>query len=136
MFKRKPLLNEFETELTEKVLSSLEPEDVKTLTDQLSKFNDVYREPKLKGVNRQATNLYWKKLWKISRDFPLVFDASKEEEKLAHLLVDTSEGKQIEVTFWLVHGAMFSIEFVSKDGTFEPESSFVISSIDIFPDRD
>lgn len=133
---KRTLLNDFEIRLVSEVSQELSDSDNETFLDQMSKFNDVYREPPLEGVNRVGTNLYWKRFWKIRRDFPLLFDSRNEEDRLASIQVKTAKGSIIDVSFWLVNGAMFSMEFTSKEGIYIPEGSdFSIESVSIFPDK-
>lgn len=125
------LFDSFERDLIERLTKALNLANAEIFQDQMGRFNKVRRTPDGGNVSRVETNMYWKEWGKIRRDFPKRFLCSEREKKLATLVVDSSIG-EINVEFWLVDGAMFSMEFSSPQQVFRPlDPSYVVKSIKI-----
>ena len=118
------VLTDFEDDLICHLRQNLPSDWVPILEDQLKRFNKIDRVLKPGSeLPFGHTSFYWVKFGKAKLDFPVVFPSNKEEYLLATLEI-IEEENVINVSFRLVKGFLFSIEYRSKKKVFNPQGEY------------
>jgi hypothetical protein len=116
---------EFESTLIQKLRTSVDAETLKTLDDQLARFNRVQRvlvdDPRLKYG---STMFYWIKSGKsLVGKFPKCIDGinkNVDEAIFFRCVVEDSTGNKIRVDFWTVHGVFVLMKYFSDRRVWYP----------------
>lgn len=126
-------LTEFENVIIDELKKHLSSDQTKALDDQMDRFNKIDRvlEPK-EDLKFGHTSFYWIKGGKAKLDFPYRFETNKEEDVLAMMDVRCLDNNIVtKVTFILVNGFLFSVEYRSKSDSFLPKGEFKIENVEV-----
>lgn len=132
IFSRKNAFDSFETLIIQSVIDQLDLDDAHILRAQVDLLNSTrrdYDEDKKKLV----VYFYWKYFGKPRTDFPLKWEASEKERKLARVHIAYGNDISITTDLFVVLGCFFYIEFSSNKEEFRPPSpNFVIKDVEVF----
>ena len=118
--------NKLEKSIIKSLLLSLSENNRKILESQLSKINNVKRDPE-----GYESYFYWIKHGKSNRNFPIRFEVQEGEYKLADMSVSYF-GRQVPISVWLYDGVIFRIEYGPSVTTLEPRDNYQIEEINIY----
>lgn len=132
IFSGKNAFDSFETSIIQAAIEKMDLEDANILRAQFALLNSTrrdYDEDKKKLV----VYFYWKYFGKPRTDFPLKWEASEKERKLARVHVAYGDELSITADLFVVLGCFFYIEFSSNKEEFRPPSpNFVIKDVEVF----
>ena len=126
-------LTPFEIDLLNALKSNIPAEWVAILDSQIERFNQVDRVVfSSDDLPFGHTSFYWIKGGKPRIDFPLKFPTKKDDDILATLqVISLVDKNKIDVTFRLIYGFLFSIEYRSDLNIFTPNDGYKIQNIKI-----
>ena len=124
----RPTLRPYEQRLIDALAGQLGPEAKALLVKQVEQVNLVQRHAEDKEVN-----LYAMKVGKPAFDGASLFPLRAEAKLAAITFKAPSHAKSCRVTFWLVNGHLFTLEFNQSPKALQPET-IEIQKADVFVD--
>lgn len=132
IFSGKNAFDSFETSIVQAVIEKMDLEDANILRAQLALLNSTHRDYD-EDKKKLVVYFYWKYFGKPRTDFPLKWEASEKERKLARVHVAYGDDLSITADLFVVLGCFFYIEFSSNKEEFRPPSpNFAIKDIEVF----
>lgn len=132
IFSGKNAFDSFETSIIQAVIEKMDLEDANILRSQLALLNSTHRDYD-EDKKKLVVYFYWKYFGKPRTDFPLKWEASEKERKLARVHIAYGDELSITADLFVVLGCFFYIEFSSNKEEFRPPSpNFVIKDVEVF----
>lgn len=132
IFSGKNAFDSFGTSIVQAVIDKMDLEDANILRSQLALLNSTHRDYD-EDKKKLVVYFYWKYFGKPRTEFPLKWEASEKERKLARVHIAYGGELSITADLFVVLGCFFYIEFSSNKEEFRPPSpNFVIKDVEVF----
>jgi len=128
------LLDPIERSFFDLVLSRCDEADREVLQEQMGRINKVarYHDP---SRGESQTILYWKGLFRVRRDFPVIFPSDRAQDRVAEAVAVVS-AERAQVTLWMLTGAIAWFSFKPRRIAVTNTPSPNFENLQLFPDRE